>query len=129
MARRSSTKVLFIGLNPSGKPIRKGCAWEKLMYWKDILGLDVISFTNLSFDEDWDFKTKSLDLEFLRASIEGHKHIISLGTQVHDTLRRIGIESFKMPHPSPRNRLLNNREYEEQCLIKCMEYISEDRPW
>lgn len=120
-------RVIVVGLNPSGKPIRKGCAWERLMSWKDELGLGLIGFTNLSYDANWDFKTKNIDLDFLRASLENHKYIISLGTQVHKTLLKVGIDSFKLPHPSPRNRLLNNPDYERECIKLCAEYLNEDR--
>lgn len=49
--------------------------------------------------------------------------VIALGNVPSETLTRLGIEHMKMPHPSPRNRLLNDPEYERRMLDECREYV------
>lgn len=49
--------------------------------------------------------------------------IIGLGNHVSSVLEKEGIEHFKIPHPSPLNRKLNDRNYEKQVLEHCKEYL------
>jgi hypothetical protein len=57
-----------------------------------------------------------VDLDFVRESTKGHDIIVALGGFVSKTLQRAGIDHISLPHPSPLNRKLNDKEYEKAML-------------
>lgn len=50
--------------------------------------------------------------------------VIALGGFASQVLHKLGVEHFKLPHPSGRNRLLNDRNYEAEQLKLCREYLN-----
>jgi len=119
-----SKSLIIVGLNPSkSRAIKNGSALRRLHEWADYLNLSIFSFTNLSDDPHWDFKFKSLDKDFIVQSISGYGIIVALGSQVHDTLKRLGIDSFKLPHPSPLNRQINDPVYIHSKLDELKEIL------
>lgn len=63
----------------------------------------------------------------LMISIEVHNNlgvpIVALGNVASKRLTKAGILHFKLPHPSPRNRLLNNKKFIDSELEKCKNYL------
>ena len=120
------TKVIVIGMNPSALPadekIRKNHTIDRLFKWMSQCGVDYFSFTNCAH-EPGRVKFKNVDYEFLLTNIQGYNKIIALGGFASDVLKRIGINHFKLPHPSPRNRALNDKSYEKTVLKECEQYI------
>ena len=53
--------------------------------------------------------------------------IVALGNVASKRLTKAGIPHFKLPHPSPRNRKLNNQEYIDAELAKCYLYLKEHK--
>jgi hypothetical protein len=49
--------------------------------------------------------------------------VVALGNKASARLKKLGIEHFKLPHPSPRNRLLNNKKFIDLELRKCKNYL------
>ena len=49
--------------------------------------------------------------------------IVALGNTAADALDMIGIKYFKLPHPSPLNRFLNNTVQVEAVLEECKLYL------
>lgn len=49
--------------------------------------------------------------------------VIALGNKASERLAKYDIEHFKLPHPSPRNRKLNNRLFIENELKLCKKYM------
>jgi hypothetical protein len=119
------SKIIVIGLNPSkARTTKRGPALKKLYQWADHLGLPIFSFTNLSDDPDWDFKFKSINQNFVLQSVQNYDIIVALGKTTSNYLKRLGVSNvFTMPHPSPRNRLLNNHDYEMEMLEKLNHYV------
>lgn len=120
-------KVIIIGLNPSkARAVKRGSALNRLNQWADRVGLPIFSFTNLTDDPDWDFKFKSLDKDFVVQSVQNYDIIVALGTGVANHLKRFGLKDvFVLPHPSPRNRQLNDPTYIETKLNNLREYIDD----
>ena len=121
-------KLIFVGLNPSRVPISrsKGSSYKRFHSWLDYLGLDYVSFTNLSSDPNWDFKYKSFDHESIRELLDGYTKIVAWGSKVSDYLTRLNnYEHYILPHPSGLNRLLNNPMYVESKLEGCKRYLEE----
>ncbi len=52
--------------------------------------------------------------------------VIALGQKASNYLSNVGVdEYFVLPHPSPKNRLLNDKEYVSIKLSNCKKYIYE----
>lgn len=118
-------KVLVIGMNPSIKPTLKGkpnATFRKLEGWMDQLNVHHFSFCN-TFDDPSEAKLSKVDFQRLCTLIQDYDKIIALGGFVSESLNRINVTHFKMPHPSPLNRLLNDKTYEKRIVEQCKEYI------
>lgn len=127
MVMDQSVKVLVIGMNPSTKPTLKGkpnATFRKLESWMDSLDVHYFSFCN-TFDDPSEAKFSKVNHWRLVELSTGADKIIALGGFVSTTLNKLGIEHFKMPHPSPRNRLLNDKMYEKKIVKQCKAYLND----
>jgi len=52
---------------------------------------------------------------------------VSLGVNAGKRLERMRIKHFKLPHPSPRNRMLNDKANIDFQLEKCYLYLKEQK--
>ena len=118
-------KTIIIGINPSnfhGYHQRKDNTLDKLAKWLDFLELDMVSFTNC-IAIPGDYKYKDVDYDLLLTCVSGYDKVIALGGFASGALKKINIDHFKLPHPSPRNRKLNDKSYELKVLEECRGYI------
>jgi uracil-DNA glycosylase len=51
--------------------------------------------------------------------IKGYDKVLALGGQVSKTLNTLGVEHFSLPHPSPRNRMMNDEKNVKHIIQKC----------
>lgn len=122
------TKTIFVGLNPSRAvtkvhtKVPKNSAWHRLCSWIDYLGTGVVSFTNLSDDPEWDFK--EIDHDLLLMQVLEYDRVVALGGLVSKTLTALGIDHYTLPHPSPRNRMMNDQNKVNEILKDCKEWLS-----
>jgi len=115
--------MIVVGINPSNGPAhQQSPTIKRLNQWMDHLGIRYYAFTNV-IHETGPYNQSMVDKETLLCYINGYKRVIALGNFVSQTLNRLGIEHFVMPHPSPLNRLLNDIEYEEMKLKECKRYM------
>ena len=116
-------KTIFVGLNPSrvSTKVHKNGAWNRLCSWIDYLDTGIVSFTNLSDDPEWDFK--DIDYDSLLVQIIDYDRVIALGGYVSKTLNTLGIEHYTLPHPSPRNRMMNDQNKVNEILKDCKEWL------
>lgn len=116
-------KIMIVGINPSsGKPNKTSATIRRLNDWMDALGINHYSFTNV-IHQPGPYKKSMVDIFLLKEYIKGYKKVIALGPFVSETLNRLGIEHFTMPHPSPLNRQLNDKEFENLKLTQCKTYM------
>lgn len=118
----SSSKVLVVGINPSGGKFRKNPTIARLCMWMQSVGCTPFSFTNV-IHKTGVYKKKDIDYTYLKECCEGYEKIIALGGFVSSALDRINIPHHSLPHPSPLNRKLNDKEYEADQLKKVKDYI------
>jgi len=116
-------KVIFIGMQPSKAAYRRNCTLDRFGAWIDTLGLRFVSFHNAIVDPNLPQKLSSVDYELLRESVHNYSYVVALGNLVSNSLKRIDTQHFKMPHPSPLNRLLNDLSYEQEMLNRLRSYI------
>lgn len=121
-----SIKVIVIGMNPSTLPadekIRKNHTIDRLFQWMTKVGVKHFSFTNCVHDSGV-VTLKDVDRDFLLTCLNGYDKIIALGGFASAALKRLDINHFKLPHPSPRNRALNDKSYEIEMLSSCENYL------
>lgn len=111
-------KVLVIGLSPS--PLGgKSPSLKTLQLWMSSLGIEKWSFQNLYPTPD---RSKS-NVDEIVGMIKHYDRIICLGSEASKVLYLKDVDHFKLPHPSPRNRMLNNERLIEQELKACQEYL------
>jgi len=114
-------KVLVVGINPSNKPQRKNSTLDRLNGWMNTLGITNYSFTNVHSDPGEVPKVSELIASDLDCS--GYDKVIALGVTPSYVLRAKGVEHYQMPHPSPRNRKLNDPVFVQSALNECKEYL------
>lgn len=114
-------KIVFIGDRPSSKNLDQNVpfvgtkSYSNLIKWTNSMSIQSYSLLNSHTSND---KTKILDLV-----AQGFK-CVALGNNSSKVLENLKIEHFKLPHPSPRNRLLNDKNYIDNELIKCKNYLN-----
>jgi len=108
-------KPLILGINPSPVAFRRNHSLYRLAEWMTFLGYDTYCFSNI-IPYKGNYSHKDVDYDFVRESIQGHDTILALGGFVSNTLKRMGIDHIELPHPSPLNRKLNDKEYERTML-------------
>lgn len=116
-------KILVIGLNPSKKSGSSGTL-KRLYQWLDILGIRIISFTNLY--EGYETKGQPTTIKFIQTISKDYDKIISLGGIVKNHLFHVGINHGHLPHPSGLNRKLNDKQFVHDQLELCKNYIWSD---
>jgi len=111
--------IVIIGQNPSTAKQRKNSTFDRLKKWTESVGLTSYDFINCS-DEPGD--KYEIDYDKLSAT-KKYKKVIALGGVASKALTKVGVRHFKMPHPSPRNRQLNDKQFESDMLYKMKEYL------
>ena len=117
----------MIGMNPPTKQTLKGkpnATFRKLESWMTECGVKYFSFVN-TFDDPSNATVSKVDYQRLYQLTQDYDKIVALGGFVSSALNKINISHFKLPHPSPRNRLLNDKSYERSIVNQCKEYINE----
>ena len=87
----------FVVINASDKVLKKG----------EVLTVEDIDFETLT---EW---TQNKDVV----------KVIALGNVAAKSLSYIGVKYYKLPHPSPRNRLLNKTKQVEAVLEDCKVWL------
>lgn len=124
---QSGNKVLVLGMNPGNNPKAfhyKNHTIDRLNQWCAFLGIERWSFSNC-VDRQGDVKIKDVDFEWLESLCSDYDKIIALGNFPSICLGRINKTHFKLPHPSPRNRVMNDKQKVNSLLEMCKEYIHE----
>lgn len=119
--------ILFVGDKPSAKMKPgarsfEGAACEKrLMEWinylspNSIIGRDYVVFNS--------YKMPDEDYGWLVLATVSKYPIITFGNSAHKRLKKLGYESFKLPHPSGRSRQINDKEFIAKKLAECKEWL------
>jgi len=120
-------KVLIVGQNPGNNPKAfnyKNHTIDRLNKWAYLLKIDTYSFVNcVSFMGKCTIKDADFDL--LNGCAKEYKKVIALGSFASRCLECINITHFKLPHPSPRNRMMNDKVKVNLLLEDCRRYLDE----
>jgi hypothetical protein len=79
---------------------------------------------------EWVYKLDLMPIQVLMynrhqvtSNFAQHAKIIALGTKASKHLESYHYAHFKFPHPSGRNRKLNDKTYEKRMLQECYKWI------
>jgi uracil-DNA glycosylase len=120
--------TIFVGDKPSPKNVSQVIPFVGTQSYKTLLDwiwkMDVdITFVMLANKNQIPVWLMAADDE---TRIRRHTYV-ALGNEASKELERLNIQHFKLPHPSGRNRLLNNKKFIDSELEKCKNYIKEKR--
>ena len=80
-----------------------------------------VTFNNGKFSNEVG-QTYTIDYESLKVT-SNYDKVIALGNVASDSLKKINVEHFKMPHPSGLNRQLNDKDFEKKKIKECYNYL------
>lgn len=121
MARR----VIFVGMNPGWLIANDKGSIGRLNKWASVIGVEHYSFLNV-FAYPGAFRKDQVDEGWLLATIgkcDPDALVVALGKVAHDVLSRIRVSHLTVPHPSGRNRQLNDKEFEKNMLEQLREIV------
>lgn len=117
--------IIFVGDCPSKKNISKHVpfigtkSYDTLSEWFNVLDLRFHEYILYNSHTD-----KLLNK--IKIYDDNNFTIIALGNKAADRLKKRGIQIlYKLPHPSPRNRKLNDKQFVINELKKCKEVLNE----
>lgn len=134
---QSNVCILFVGSNPSQASICNVAfhgttrSSKILTKWcTDVKGLKMhINVSNETTAGNRPLRDHEINkaLRSLKETIDGIKpdKIVALGKTAAKALSRLRVEFLEMPHPSGRNRKLNDKEYEAQKIKELVEYCNQ----
>lgn len=116
--------VLFVGDEPSKRNTDPDVAFlgtashKRLMSWCKYLTITDPYFVNRT----------SRDFKPLANSMARSGHpIVALGAKAQAVMDEVGVKYYKMPHPSPRNRLWNDSATEHEYLKQLFEWLQANK--
>lgn len=130
--------ILFVGdrpspkMKPGAKPFEGADCEKRLIDWQRIVAPDY--FPPLTKEErdkgyicilglfTYNSHT-SEDLNDIETIARGRTAVIALGNVASKKLNGLNIYHFKLPHPSGRNRQINDKAFINSKLTECKKYI------
>lgn len=120
--------ILFVGDKPSPKmklgatPFEGAACEARLKEWLANLGLSHHAYQSNSY-----FIINQVEIEQspLLLTICKGTGIVALGNVASKRLTSMNIPHFKLPHPSGRNRQINDKTFIASKLDECKKYIEE----
>lgn len=133
-------EVIFVGSNPSEAsknilPFWGDTKSDKILHqWISRLPDDACTFVCNVLDEKT-LNNKPLNMAQIKQALPNlaskvlkFKKIIALGKTATIALRALGVDFYEMPHPSGRNRKLNDKTYVEGKIKGMLEYLTHNIP-
>lgn len=122
-SRASTTEAAFHGSTKSSKILT---AWTE-----NVRGIKMhVNVLNKKTENNRPLKTSEiqLNLDLLKSNIEGISpdHVVALGKTASKALTLLGIKHYEMPHPSGKNRKLNDKKFVAEKIKGLLEYVSQE---
>lgn len=132
MSVEKTKEVWFVGSNPSKYntnpeiPFHGTKSLIVLLEWIKTLGLDRYHLINISSKliEYNKLKITPQEMQELNNKLHDKTIVVALGLVASKALTQLKIKHFLLPHPSGRNRMLNDKTMVEKTLQSCKEYIT-----
>ena len=122
----SNLNVIILGMAPSTKVGGfKNSTRDRLRVWCDRVGLDEFDFHNVIPGITNGSTIDQVDVEQLLEKTKDRTKVIALGGFVSRVCHKYGVTHYKIDHPSPRNRNLNDPTYEVGMLDNLRKYLND----
>jgi len=116
--------IVFVGDKPSSKNKHQSVAFVGTPSYKVLLDwvyrMDVDITWTMMMNKDM---IRTLDMASDETERYRRHTYIALGNEAAEELDKFKLEYFKLPHPSPRNRVLNDKKLVESKLKECRSYL------
>jgi len=115
--------IVFVGDRPSSRNKSKYVAfvgtpsYRRLLEWIYIMDVDISECLTCNTTDPWAYD------QIMQAD-----KVIALGRVAQKFVRQFREDFFRMPHPSPLNRHLNDEVFVRRCLKDCKVYLTEKNP-
>lgn len=124
-------KVLFVGQTPlkdGAEAFSNTSSGKRLNAWIEYLGVDDAVLMN-AFPGGGKVTLNAADKSAIMISIleDLPDRVIALGSYAHQVLNILNIDHFHLPHPSGRNRKLNDKTWVHAQLGMCRSWLSHGR--
>lgn len=119
--------IVVVGQNPGNNKSAhyyKNHTMDRLKQWMSDIHVQFFSFVNCLHDKG-QTQMKDVDYDFLYECVKDADKIIALGNFASACLEHINISHYKLPHPSPRNRVLNDKMKLMKTLEECERFVHE----
>lgn len=118
-------KILIVGHSPSPSSTkRKGNpTLERLNRWLDACDVRIYSFTNLAPSSAGSLKKAEINDTMFHEIFKNYNKVITLGKEVKQYTKKMGYDFYELPHPSPLNRNLNDKNYEKAVIKGLQSFI------
>jgi uracil-DNA glycosylase len=127
--------IVFLGDKPSSKnknanvPFVGTKSYKTLLSWFYELDVDVNETVLCNVEHlitySAGFKAIQLPNYFLDLK-KDHDVIIALGNEAEKKSKEMGYKYFKLPHPSPKNRKLNDKKSLQNVLLECKLWLEKN---
>jgi uracil-DNA glycosylase len=122
--------IIFVGdkpsakMKPGAKPFQGAACEKRLMEWIETL-IDYTTTSVGDFYLQYDIVNSSdpYCIDSVLNMWSGN-NVIALGNAASNYLNKYSVPHFKLPHPSGRNRQLNDKKFIEAKLKECKEWLS-----
>lgn len=129
-------KVLFVGSNPSVKNTdvnipfegtKSGTILDKWVRYLELANYQVVNVFDSVTSNNKVLSRKQVkeSLHSLKLKLDNieYDRIVALGKTASEALKLLKISHYKLPHPSPRNRQLNSKDFLDKQLESCKIYV------
>lgn len=124
-------RLLFVGQNPAypnqdaWRAFEGTASGRRLNQWLYELGATEVTMINASPRLGRVTQSDVDPTIILGAILKYHPvRVVALGRFAHEALVRLSVEHFTLPHPSGRNRKLNDKEWVRAQLSMCRAWVS-----
>jgi hypothetical protein len=119
-------RIAIVASNPShlgpNSPAKK-----VFQRWMFTMGVDVpyvfLNVSNSVTPNNRPLKKSEYELVRLKNDLRFCSKFLALGNTASDALTRLHVSHFKLPHPSPKNRKLNDHSQVVKLLAECKVYL------
>ena len=118
-------RVLVIGESPSPRKkskVKLTPTFKRLNTWMDQVGVKHYSFTNLVADTE--FHPSKIDTDYIKSMSSHYNNVLALGINASWYLDKMGVHHHALPHPSPRNRKFNDKNFEKTVIKGLQTYLN-----
>jgi len=115
------SRLLIVGQNPAKPKKSKSITITRVEQWTKRLKEDNWSFMNCSDEVGNNY---TIDYERLLSEATKYDRVIALGNVASKALTKVGVDHFKMPHPSGLNRQMNDPAFVDRKIEECYNYLT-----